>query len=228
MANAPIRRLELEFIPSNVSGFPYIAKINMIREPGFIGQIDLINVDKFIIDESDIDVVEASEQIMNYIGESVYMSDDTFIGGLEVVDVAKDKSNLKITTVNLKDFRFLLDTVLTTEDLILFSLNYKYNGVEFKTPLVMSYVPVEVKPLTDGDLRPCVTLRNHRFRGPIESDKMDQFNIEVFQDLEYLYESSVLIENNIKSNMDLMDGKYTALYNITEKAKLLKERVLDA
>jgi len=223
----PIRNLRLDFLASNISGYEKIVKISFVKEPGFVGNLDLINIDKYVIDKDETETILNVEHVMKYIGNGVYMTDDGYMGGLILEEAAKDKANLKIITVNLKDFRYLLDFVINPEDLVIYALKYVYRGTEFKTPIVTSYTPIEPKALVDLSIRPCLTLHNQRFRGTAESFKTDQFNQEKTDDMRFLYSQSETILDDIEEEAIAMDNIFNTLYNITDRISMAKTAILD-
>ena len=226
--NQPIKRLELEFIPSNISGYDSIIRLNIVKSLGFVGPLYLVDLDKYIVDESETEAITDQAHLLQYIGNGVYMSEDIFLGGVDIAAISKDKSNLSIGQINLKDFRYLLDVSINPTDLLVYSLSYQYEGEEYTTPVVMSYRPIDSKPLFTGFIRPCVTLQNHRFKGPNESDKFDQFGQEQYDDLNYLNGIKDDMVTNIQTNTNAMDNMTSSLYNISDQIAYYQKYILGA
>lgn len=222
----PIKRLELEFIPSNVTGFDHIVKINIIRTPGMTGEIEFIYVRKYLIDKDDKDLFDEAEYYLNYMSNSVYMSEEIFMGGIDLKAFAKDHANLYIRRIRLEDFRYLLDYMIDQDDVLLYNINYKYKGVEFNTPVVTSYKPVDIDPLGGLKERPCITLRKLRYRGPNESIKYTNMTKELFCDMRRLEEFSTSVTSDVDSVTEEMDTNFISLYNIMDSVKYYSQYVL--
>jgi hypothetical protein len=227
MIKPPIKRIELEFIDSNVSSFSHIVQLNFIKEPGSVGTISLLSLDKYTITVS-ADDLEQVDSLMNYMGDSIYMSEAVFMGGLNIGSFdLKDKANLKIPEANLLNFKYLLDYIVNPSDVVLYMLRYGYKNTEFTTPMVISYLPLEPKPLSERYIRPCITAKNSRFRGPNESVKDSIVNLERSQDIKYLEELDQTIRSDIETHYTTMDAQYRTLYNMIDKVKYLKHHILD-
>jgi len=217
----PIKRLELEFIQSNVARYDYTVKINIIREPGYVGYVNLLDLNKFIIDEDDAYKLYETRYFMHYISNSVYISEDIYMGGLDIYSIAKDKANMKVDTYNLKDLDYFLDLTANKTDILAYILRYEYEGQQYSTPLVLSYPPIPIDTLSDKYIRACITKQNYRHRGPNESRKYDVPNQEITDDTRYLDETYENMVNDMESNILNMDTAFNSLYNIIERAKYI-------
>ena len=222
----PIKRLELEFIPSNVTGFDHIVKINIIRTPGMTGEIEFIYVRKYLIDKEDKTLFDEAEYYLNYMSNSVYMSESIFMGGIDLKTFAKDHASLYIRSIRLADFRYLLDYMIDQDDVLMYNINYKYKGVEFNTPVVTSFKPVDVKALGGLQERPCITLRNLRHRGPNESIKYTNMTKELFCDMRRLEEFSESVNADVDTVTEEMDSNFISLYNIMDSVKYYNQNIL--
>jgi len=229
MANPsmPIRRLELEFIPSNITSFEHIVKIWIIRNPSLSGTIEFVTLNKYVIDKDDTSLFEDATQYLQYMSNSVYMSESIYMGGLDILSYAKDSATVTIRSANIDTFRFLLDYMLDQNDVLMYSLSYRYKGTLYTTPLVVSYKPVESEPLSSTYSRPCITLRNLRYRGPNESQKYSNMHKEMYCDMRRLNSMKDNVDSSLEANMSDIDDDFNSLYNIKDSVDFYKSCVLD-
>ena len=225
-AGWPIQRLELEFIPSNVTSFDHIVKIHIIRSPGLTGQIDFIAVHKYVVDESEEDLFDEAAYYLRYMSNSVYFSNEIFMGGIDLRTYAKDYATLDIRSVRLEDFKFLLDFTVNQNDILLYNMDYRYKGVEYSTPVVTSYKPLAASPLGGFYERPCITLRNLRYRGPNESQKYSNMHKEIFCDIRRLTAIQANVIDDINTKASIMDNNFNSLYNILDSIQHYKNSVM--
>jgi len=188
VATYPIKRLDIDFIKSNITSFDNIVKITIVKNPGLVGNISSVSMSRFIIDPASQSFFDDNFQLLQYMSTGVYMSESIYMGGLDILNtVAKDTSQLKIDgSIQLKSFRFLLDYVLNASDIVLYTLSYTYNGGRFQTPAALSYKPLVSNKLATNVTRPNSTIRNLRYRGSNESEKYNDMHKENFADIRNL------------------------------------------
>jgi hypothetical protein len=186
-----------------------------------------MDLDKFVIDQDDADAIEGFQYVMHYMAGSVYMSEDIYMGGIDIYSIASDKSNVKIDRYNLRDLNYLLDLTASRDSILMYVLKYTYNGIEYQTEPVLSFVPIKIRPLYKGFIRPCITHQNHRFRGPNESNKHDRPSQEMTDDFRYLDNITDELDINLEENITQMNDTYISLYNTIDRLKYYKKHYLD-
>lgn len=229
VATYPIKRLELDFIRSNVDGIDHIVKINIIRNPGLVGPISFLVLRKYVIDKDNADIFNQFSQLLRYMSSSVYMSESIYMGGLDIVEQwAKDSATLTIDEAyKIENFRFLLDYTIDPDDILMYSLQYVYKGNTFQTPFVISYKPSLSKILIGETYdRPCITRRNLRYRGPNESKKYDDMHKEIYCDIRLIENKLITAESDLNTNMLQIDQDLNSLYNIMDKIQSAREYLL--
>lgn len=223
--SAPIKRLNLEFLPSNISGYESIVKLSFSKYQGFVGLISNVYIEKYIIDKTIIDELELAASPLIYMSDSVYMDENNFIGGTAINEFAKDKATLFIDSMQLSELDFFLDYVLSGDDLLVYVLKYTYKNIAYTTPMIMSYKPIASQPLIEYNPRPCITILNNRFRGKQESDKYDRQSQEMADDIIYLDSIKTEIMNNIETNMTTIDDKLNKVNALKQKMKYIYEEL---
>jgi hypothetical protein len=154
------------------------------------------------------------------------MDNIIYMGGFDIEANAKTMGTLNIRTTRIDDLRYLLDYTLDPLDVLLYYITYRYNNVIYQTPVVVSYKPLESKPLIDVNPRPCLTARNIRYRGPNESAKYNAHSKEVFCDMRNLNSFKDIVANDNNDNLDEIDSLYRSVYNSTDRLMLYNKLVL--
>lgn len=224
----PIKRLELEFIKSNVTSFDHLIKIHLVKNPGLIGDLEILKLFKVVVDEENIHVFEDNQHLMHYMSNSVYMSESIYMGGLDLFSqgLVKDSAQVTIEGFSVKRYKFLLDYMLNPNDVHLYSIQYRYRGNEFMTPWVISYKPVATELLKEEYTRPAITLRNLRYRGPNEAEKYTDMDVEMICDITRLNNIAESTDIEVDNNIATTDTALTSLYNIMHKVDILKDLLI--
>ena len=223
--SAPIKRLDLEFIPSNVTGFDHIVKITIVRTPGMTGLIEFILLNKYII--SDTSLFEDEYHYLQYMSNNVYMSENIFMGGIDLRDYSSDYATLQVRKFKLEDFKFLLDYTINPDTVLMYNMQYRYEGISYTTPYVMSYKPVTVLDLGEYNERACITLRNLRYKGPNESAKYTDMHKEIYCDIRRNNELKTQVEDGLTNNAAIMDSDFNSLYNIIDSIQYYKQTLVE-
>jgi hypothetical protein len=221
----PIKRIDLEFINSNVTSFDDIIKIKFIRNPGIVGDLELLKLFKIVVDSENAGVFEDNVHLLHYMSNAVYMSNDIYMGGLDLYgqNLVKDSATLVIENASVKKYKFLLDYMLNPNDIHLYSLQYRFRGVLYQTDWVISYKPIKSDVIGNGNQRPSITSRNLRYRGPNEAQKYTEMNIELECDKTILNNIMIDSYDNIETLIEERDIVLNSLYNIMDRVDILKK-----
>lgn len=219
----PIKRLELEFIPSNLTSYDHIVKVNMIKTPGLVGEIQFLITNKYVLaGEESLSLIQ---HYLHYMSNSVYISNDIYMGGTDLREISSDYSSVNMGTIRMDAFDYLLDYMNSPEEILVYGLTYTYNGTAFDTPLVTSYKPLNARNLIAGNYRPCVTRENLRFRGPNESKKYDKMVREMYGDMGEIYRLNTEARAQLEVLGDLADDTLTPIYDIIDSVGYYRSRV---
>jgi len=191
---------QVDLLESPICGYEWIAKISFDKNFDKAVTGDSFILHKWIIDPSDPDVTQylselsSSHPFLQYMSLCRYMSTTLFMGGLSMLeDMKAVHETVDITPIFLAGRDFVLDPVVDTDLIVLYNMQYTYNGTCYWTDYTGSYVPVP-RERYDKRFRPCISSRNLRYRGHNESFKYGDTFREISNDLFFLYNKEAELE----------------------------------
>jgi len=192
--------LDVKILESPLCGYEYMAKIAFTKNFDKASHGDSFTLHKWVIDPTDSDVMEHLEDlsntnpIMQYMSSCKYMSTTTYMGGLSLIeDLEAVHTAIDITGVFLSGRDYILDPVVDRDLIVLYNMQYTYNGICYWTDYVGSYWPIP-RERYEKRARPCVSGRNLRYRGINESSKYSDTFREISNDIYYLFDKETALD----------------------------------
>jgi len=202
----PIESQTLEFLDaklleSPLCGYDYIAKVSFIKNFDKATHGDSFTLHKWVIDPTDPDVAEhlealnSTNPILQYMSACKYMSTTIYMSGLSLVeDLEAVHTAIDITGVFLSGRDYVMDPVVDRDLIVLYNVQYTYNGLCYWTDYTGSYWPIP-RERYEQRLRPCVSGRNLRYRGINESSKYSDTFREISNDIYHLFDKGSTLED---------------------------------